>query len=342
VSTQTVFSDHRFFPGDGEAAVRPLVTVVMPAHDEGHTIAQTLGRIGALAEIAPDLAGRIDVVVVSDGSTDETFEEAQRGLRASVPGTVVELAANAGSHAAIRCGLRYARGEYVAVMAADGQDPPEALPAMLDALRPQVDVVWGRRRDRSADGRATRLAARLYYAVFRLLTGLEYPADGLDFVVMRGAVAEAVLAHAQRNACLFLLIFNLGFVQTFVDYDRGARSGGRSSWTVRKRAKLATDMLTSFSPAPIRLVSLIGMAVGVVGIAIGGVTLVRALLGSVPVPGWASLMVVTCTMGGFMLLAIAVMGEYVWRTLDEVRERPLFIEARHARVPDADAEAPRR
>jgi polyisoprenyl-phosphate glycosyltransferase len=153
-------------------------------------------------------------------------------------------------------------------------------------------------------------------------------------------VIEALLQHSQRNASLFLTIFNLGFVQAFVDYDRGVRAGGRSSWTLRKRIKLALDMLTGFSPAPIRIASLTGVAVGLVGLALGGVTLLRAAFGDVPVTGWASLMVVTSVMSGLVLVAIGLMGEYVWRTLDEVRARPLFIEARHARVPGTREEQP--
>jgi dolichol-phosphate mannosyltransferase len=312
-------------------ARRPLLSVVVPAHDEAAAIQPTLGRI---AEMAAELDGRVEVVVVSDGSRDETFELARRKLESGGAGTVVELATNAGSHAAIRCGLRYASGDYVAVMAADGQDPPEALPRMLAEFRPEIDVVWGRRRDRSADRRGARVLAACYYRVFRLVTGLDYPPAGLDFLVARRRVIDALLQLSQRNACLFLEIFNLGFAQAFVDYDRGARVGGCSSWTLRKRIKLALDMLTGFSPAPIRMASAAGIAVGLVGLVLGGVTLVRAAFGDVPVPGWASLMVVTSVMGGLVLLAIGLIGEYVWRTLDEVRARPLFIEARHARIPE--------
>jgi len=322
------------------ASVRPVLSVVLPAHNEASVIGPTLRRIAGVAGGSFELAGLIEVVVVSDGSDDETFEEALGELERSLPGTVVELVANAGSHAAIRCGLRYAAGDYVAVMSSDGQDPPEALPAMLGELRPQVDIVWGRRRLRSTDRRSARFLAAAYYRVFRLLTGLEYPPAGLDFLVARRRVIEAVLEHSQRNTSLFLLMFNLGFGQAFFDYDRGERAGGSSSWTLRKRARLAIDMLTSFSPMPIRLASLCGIAVGLLGIVLGGVTLLRALLGDIPVPGWASLMIVTSTMSGFMLLAIGLLGEYLWRTLDEVRQRPLFIEGRHARVAEVEDREP--
>jgi polyisoprenyl-phosphate glycosyltransferase len=309
-----------------EAATRPLLSVVLPAHNEAGVIDATLARI---ATLEGTLGHRIEVVVVSDGSTDATFEDAREGLRRGLDGRVVELAANVGSHAAIRCGLRYARGDLVAIMAADGQDPPEALPAMLERLRPELDVVWGRRRERRNDRFGVRLAAAAFYRFFRLLSGRDYPPSGLDFLVVRRRVVDAVLNYSARNISLFLLIYNLGFTQAFVEYDRGQRAGGKSSWTPRKRLKLAVDMFAGCSAAPIRIASLIGLLAGVVGIALGGVTLVRAALGDVHASGWASLMVVSSFMGGLILVAIALLGEYVWRILDEVRGAPPFVEARH-------------
>jgi dolichol-phosphate mannosyltransferase len=310
----------------GEAAARPLLSVVLPAHNEAGVIDATLARIAALDG---ELTSRIEVIVVSDGSTDATFEHARNGLRCGLEGRVVELATNVGSHAAIRCGLRYARGDMVAVMAADGQDPPEALPAMLERFTPELDVVWGWRRQRRNDRLGTRLAAAAFYRSFRVLTGRDYPPSGLDFLVARRRVIDTVLRHSARNTSLFLLIYNLGYAQAFVEYDRGRRIGGRSSWTPRKRFKLAVDMLAGCSAAPIRIASLIGVLAGLVGIALGGITLVRAALGAVPASGWASLMVVSSFMGGLILVAVGFLGEYVWRILDEVRQTPPYIEARH-------------
>jgi dolichol-phosphate mannosyltransferase len=316
-----------------EAVTRPLLSIVIPAHNEAGVIDATLARIAALDGA---LGHRIEVIVVSDGSTDATFEDARGGLRGGLEGRVVELAANVGSHDAIRCGLRYARGDLAVIMAADGQDPPEALPAMLERFTPGLDVVWGRRRERRNDGLATRVAAGAFYRFFRLLTGRDYPPSGLDFLVVRRRVIDAVLRCSGRNMSLFLLIYNLGFTQAFVEYDRGERTGGRSSWTPRKRLKLAVDMFAGCSAAPIRITSLAGILAGLVGIALGGVTLVRAALGDVPGSGWASLMIVSSFMGGLILVAIALLGEYVWRILDEVRGAPPFIEARHEQAVQAE------
>jgi polyisoprenyl-phosphate glycosyltransferase len=316
--------------GNGRPApARPLLSVVLPAHNEAEAIGATLERLAAVAE---DLAGRLEVIIVSDGSVDATFEMARDGLRRrGLEGRVVELATNAGSHAAMRCGLGFATGEYVAIMSADGQDPPEALPAMLGRFEPEIDIVWGR-RERREDGIGVRLAAATFYRLFRVLAGLDYPPSGLDFLVVRRRVVDAVLARSTRNASLFLVIYNLGFAQAFSDYERGARAGGRSSWTLQKRIKLALDMLTGCSAAPIRIASLTGVVAGLIGVTAGGVMLVRAAAGGVHEPAWASLMVLSSLMSGFALIAIGFLGEYVWRILDEVRGAPQFIEARDQRV----------
>jgi dolichol-phosphate mannosyltransferase len=299
---------------------------VVPAHNESGVIDSTLAQVAALGS---ELTDRMEVIVVSDGSTDRTFEDACAAMDGGLEGRVVELAANVGSHAAVRCGLRYARGDLVAVMAADGQDPPEVLPAMLERFSPEVEVVWGWRRERRNDRVSARLAAGVFYRLFRLLTASDYPPSGLDFVIVRRRVVDAVLQHSTRNTSLYLLIYNLGFPQAFFEYDRGLRVNGHSSWTLRKRLKLAVDMFAGCSAAPIRFASLVGIAAGLVGIVLGGVTLLRAALGDVPASGWASLMVVMSFMGGLILLAIGLLGEYVWRILDEVRGAPPFIEARH-------------
>ena len=309
-----------------------LLTVVVPAFNEAGVIGVTLDRMRVAVRTDERLRGNVDVVVVSDGSSDDTFAEARNSLDDELPGEVIQLISNVGSHAAIRGGLRKATGEYIAVMAADGQDPPEILGEMVGAFRPGIDVVWGKRQSRS-DPRSKRVLARLYYSLFRRLTGMAYPPQGYDFVVITQRVRTALDRFTERNASVFLLIFNLGFGQVTVGYERAARSGGMSGWTLRKRLKLAIDMLTAFTAAPIRLVSLGGVAVGLFGLIFGGVTLVRGLLGHIPVSGWASLMVLSSLMGGMMLVAIGFIGEYLWRTLDEVRARPLYIEADHAIVP---------
>lgn len=316
---------------------RPILTVIMPAFNEEGVIATTLKRLREAVLADDQLRGRVEVVVISDGSGDNTYEEARAALDADLPGQVVQLVTNVGSHAAVRSGLKWARGQHVAILASDGQDPPELLAEMLAAMQPGVDIVWGERAARGDDATRVRLLSRVYYWLFRKLTGMDYPPKGYDFVMITRRVLDAMLSYRERNASIFLLIFNLGFGQTSIRYDRGPRAGGESRWTFRRRLKLGIDMITAFTAAPIRLVSVIGLVFGFLGVVFGGFTVVRALLSDAPPDGWASLMVMTSLMGGTILIALALIGEYLWRTLDEVRARPMYLEADHAAEPPRQA-----
>ena len=314
------------------------LSVVVPAFNEEGVIGGTLAHLAERLATRPDLVRQVDVIVVSDGSSDRTFDEATEALRRTeLDGTVVQLAKNVGSHTAIRCGLDRASGELVAVVSADGQESPDAVLELISQFAPDTEVVWGERATRSGDGVIRRSLARLWYGVFRRLTRLEFPPGGLDFLVMRRRVADVLRSHAERTASIFLLTFNLGLRQKLVPYEREERPGGTSKWSLAKRVKLAIDMVTGVSVAPIRMLSLVGSVVGLLGILFGGITVVRALAGDVGVPGWASLMVVTSLLGGLMLITLGLMGEYLWRALDEVRGRPLYLEARVESVAERGA-----
>lgn len=319
-------------PSPRRTTLQPKISVVLPAYNEETSIIPTLDRILETARTHLPDPSDLEIVVVSDGSSDATFETATNHLRRGTGGSVIQLVRNVGSHSAIRCGLDHAKGDTVIVMAADGQDPPEAIPELLAALEPGIDVVWGQRRSREHDSFLTRLLAGAYYRIFRALTGFDYPPSGFDFVAMRRHVVDALLRYQERNTSVFLLIFNLGFSQTHIEYERGERQDGTSGWTFKKRSKLAVDMLTAVSAAPIRLLSLTGVIVGALGLVFGGVTLIRGLLGQIPVSGWASLMVISSLMSGLTLMALGFLAEYVWRALDEVRGRPLYLEARSAEI----------
>jgi dolichol-phosphate mannosyltransferase len=317
----------------------PLLSIVLPAWNEEEALPTTIDRIQRVIESDIRLVDRTEIIIVDDGSTDDTSGAARKALDGYLPGTVVELAGNVGSHAAIRCGLRHASGENVVILSADGQDPPETIPAMLDALEDGAEIVWGQRASRSGDPATRRALAGIFYRMYRTATGLEYPPSGLDFVTISRSVIDSVERFRERNLPLFLLIYNLGYRQSLVPYNRGERSAGESGWSLRRRVKVAIDMLTAFSAAPLRLVSLTGLVIGVAGLLFGLFTLVRGFVTAATVPGWASMMVMTSIMGGMILLSISVLGEYVWRTLDEARGRPIYLE-RSVTTIDSGASAP--
>lgn len=302
-----------------------LLSVVVPAFNEDQSISGLVAQLNSLNSILKVTGTEIELIVVSDGSTDLTFENAQSEIKKLVlRGTAVKLLKNVGSHKAIRCGLEMTNGDAIIVMSADGQDPVDAIPQMLEQIRAGFDVVWGERLDRSADSLVARSIAFAFYTFFRVLSGIQIPRRGLDFVMITRRVVEELGRYRERNAAIHLIIFNLGFSTTTVQYVRHLRKSGTSKWTLRKRIKLALDMLTGSSFFLLRIMVLSGIFVGLGGLVFGAITLIRALSGDTGETGWASLMVTTSVIGGLLLVGLGIVGEYLGRALDEVRSRPLF------------------
>ncbi len=302
-----------------------LVSVVIPAFNEENSVAGLISQIGTLNSTLTSTGIEVELVVVSDGSTDSTYETAQSAItNCGLRGTVIKLLKNVGSHKAIRCGLNAAHGDAIIVMSADGQDPVDAIPQMLEKVRDGFDVVWGERLDRSADSFISRSLAYLFYSFFRVLSGIQIPSQGLDFVMITKRVAEELGRYRERNAAIHLIIFNLGFSTTTIKYVRNIRKTGTSKWSYRKRLKLALDMLTGSSFFLLRIIVLTGVFVGLAGLVFGAITLTRAVSGDTGETGWASLMVMTSVTGGLLLVGLGIVGEYLGRALDEVRLRPLF------------------
>jgi dolichol-phosphate mannosyltransferase len=268
-------------------------------------------------------------IVVDDHSTDGTFAALER-LAATDPRIRgCRLARNSGSHAAIACGLASARGDAVVILSADGQEPPDILPALVEAWRADAQVVWAARSEAPA-----AWTSRAYYLIMRRVAGLTYLAPmGADCVLLDRAVVAAVGAFAEHHVNLFALVNWMGFRQTIVPCARRPRTHGRSGWTFRRKVELLVDSVTGFSYVPIRAMSYLGALTAVGGLIYAAVVVANAALGRPP-EGWSSLMVAVLVLGGVQMLMIGVLGEYVWRALGEARRRPRYlIEATTTRRP---------
>lgn len=299
-----------------------LITIVTPAFNEE----QNLPRLHArLKSIEREFGGNFEWVIVDDHSRDRTFQVASAIAAADPRVRVFRLARNSGSHNAVFCGLRQARGSCMVLIAADLQDPPEVIPEMLAVWRSEAQVVWGVRASAPQTSFGGRLAARLYYHAMRRWIGLDSMApNGADMVLLDRAVIDALLEFGERNLSIFALIAWMGFRQNSILYQKQDRTHGVSGWTFSKKLKLAIDSVTSFSFLPVRFFSGIGILFALLGFAYAGITMGRSLFYGSPVEGWSSLMVAVLVIGGVQLLMLGVLGEYLWRTLDEVRARPRY------------------
>lgn len=303
----------------------PLVSVVVPVYCNRETLAALQAEIVTALE-AKLTPGDWEVVYVDDGSHDDSLS-VLRALRRERPGAtrVVRLSRNFGSHAAILAGLSRARGRYAAVIGADLQEPPSLVLAMLDTARAEEAEVVLACRFRREEGWSKVAFANVYYAVMRRFSQAKFPRGGFDCFLIARPVIDALLRHPEANTSIAALILWMGFRQATVEYVKAARAGGASRWTLRKKLRLVLDSVMSFSHAPIRAMELTGLVTAVAGLAYAAVIVGIWIAGHREVAGWSSLMVVVLVMSGLILVALGIVGEYLWRILDAARRRPVFV-----------------
>jgi dolichol-phosphate mannosyltransferase len=211
------------------------------------------------------------------------------------------------------------------VLAADLQDPPEVIPTLLEKWRDRAQVVWAVRGRRDGEKTTTIGFARLYYWIMRNVVGMkEMPSTGADFYLIDRRVRDAFGLFHEGNVSILSLITWMGFRQASIVYDKQARLYGKSGWNIEKKVKLVLDSILSFSYLPVRLMSYMGFIVGLFGFLYAGYVIYNALTGT-PTEGWSSLMVVVLLVGGCQMLMMGVLGEYLWRALDEARRRPRYL-----------------
>lgn len=301
---------------------RPFVSVVTPAYNEAANLPVFFERLSKVLNL---MELDWEWIVVDDHSSDDTFgilvglsqkHPKIRGFR---------LARNFGSHKAITCGMDRANGDCAVFMAADLQDPPETLPDLIREWQSGNQVTWAVRTRREGEKASTLGFSRLYYWIMRHIVGMnEMPATGADFCLMDRRVVNALRQFSETNASIFALITWMGFRQKAIPYVKRARLHGHSGWNLEKKLKLVVDSVTSFTYVPIRLMSCVGFLVAVMGFFYAGLVVFNALHGHPP-QGWASLMVVVLVIGGIQMLMMGVLGEYLWRALDESRRRPKYL-----------------
>jgi glycosyltransferase involved in cell wall biosynthesis len=303
-------------------AATTLLSVITPAFNESDNLPVLYLR---LARVLDGAGICWEWIVVDDHSRDNTFEVISRLARSDSRVRGLRFARNFGSHTALACGLHHARGNCAAVMAADLQDPPESLPALLEEWRAGAHVVWAVRQRREGESATTVGLARIYYWLMRHMAGMkEMPSTGADFFLADRKVIEAFREFRESNTSVTALITWLGFKQSRVLYDKQARLYGRSGWSLEKKVKLLLDSITSFSYVPVRVMSYVGLLVALAGFIYAGLILVNATVGK-PVHGWSSLMVAVLVIGGCQILMMGVLGEYLWRALEESRGRPRYL-----------------
>lgn len=301
-----------------------FVSIVVPVYHNAASLPDLLAKFQELA--VKNAGDTFEFVFVDDGSRDNSFEVLQT-LAAHEPRIrVVKLSRNFGSNAALLAGLDQARGEVVAAIAADLQDPPELIDEMLMHWRQGRKVVLAARESREDPG-LTSLMADTFYRLFRRFAIKTMPKRGFDFFLIDRQVCDLIKMIQENNAYLMGLILWLGFDPYVIYYHRREREKryGRSMWTFTRKLKYFVDSFVAFSYMPVRASSLLGISISFVGLLYAVVVVIARIFFDVRAEGWASIMVVLLIVSGVQLLMIGILGEYLWRNLDETRRRPRFI-----------------
>jgi glycosyltransferase involved in cell wall biosynthesis len=307
--------------------MRPLITVVVPVFNERDNLRRFHQEV---SEVMAGLgAYDWEFIFVDDGSRDDSFRVLEE-LRGGDPRVfAIRFPRNFGSHVAIAAGIDHCHGDAAVIMAADLQDPPTLIREFVARWAEGYAVVWGARSGRD-DGAIRGWAMNRFYALVRRFAIPTYPKGGTgSFCLIARPAIDAFRQCAERNRLTFGLIAWAGFRETQVEYHRPQRLVGTSSWTTGKMVKAAIDTFVSFSFLPIRLISAIGLAVSALSFLFGFYVLINKLFFGTRVDGWTSVMLAVVVLGGVQLTMVGVLGEYLWRILDEARGRPLYVVERN-------------
>src|SRR3984885_314922 len=298
------------------------LSIVIPIYNEEQSLPFLRERVTGFLDSLPCAA---EIVLVNDGSSDGSIDLLAEWAQSDGRVKVFNLARNFGHQMAATAGLDQASGQAVVLMDADLQDPPEVILEMLQEYRRGYDVVYGRRTSRAGETHFKRISAWIFYRMMRLLIHSDLPADVGDFRLVSRGCLDAVCSMRETHRFLRGMIAWVGFPQTAVSYARNPRVAGKSTYSLRKMLWLAWTAAVSFSPTPLRASFVLGFLIAAIGMLEAANAVIRSILGLYVVPGWSSLIVVTCLIGGAILIGIGVLGEYVGRIFEAVKGRPLYV-----------------
>lgn len=301
---------------------KKIFSILVPIYFNELNIPYTVPRLQSLKELFPNYD--LEFVFVDDGSKDDSLKLLLEERKKDASIKVIKLSKNYGSMQAIQAGLNYTSGDCVGIISADLQDPPELFEDMIKCWERGKKVVMATRTDRE-ESFSQKLFSNTYYYLMDRFAIKGYPKGGFDFVLIDKQVVQELVLISEKNTNIMSLIFSLGHDQDFIPYVRQERKHGKSRWTFSKKIKLFVDSFVSFSYAPIRFMTGIGFAVALLSFIYALFTIVAYLAGYVAVQGWTTIIALITLLQGIIMMMLGIIGEYLWRILDETRKKPGFI-----------------
>lgn len=296
------------------------ISCVIPCYNEEDVFPELRKR---LVESLEKLSIPFEIVLIDDGSKDHTWDMMANAAKHDRRFKVVRLSRNFGHQIAITCGIDQASGEVVIILDADLQDPPELIPAMIERWKDGYDVVYGKRKSRVGESRFKRLCAFAFYRIFEKIIGITVPRDTGDFRLMDYRAVKALQRLRERHRFVRGMVSWIGFRQTAFLYDRPERFAGNTKYPFRKSLRLAVEAIISFSYAPLRLASYLGVAVSSLAFVYILVVIGLKILG-INFPGYTSLMASILLLGGVQLTVLGIIGEYIGKIFEQGQGRPLY------------------
>jgi dolichol-phosphate mannosyltransferase len=296
------------------------LSIVVPVYFNEGSLPDLFSKLLYIEQLLQQQDMLLELIFVDDGSQDNSLN-LLRQFVTTRPGTkVIKLSRNFGAISAVKTGLNYITGDCFLFLAADLQDPPELIPEMVSRWKNGTKYIICERTDRQ-DPLGSKIFSAVYYRLLRKFVMASYPKNGFDLALMDGQLLP-YLKDSGKHINFPLFPYWLGFTPEKIPYVRVAREHGKSRWTFGKKWKLLIDSIFSFSFAPVRLISAIGLIVSLGSFAYGTVVVLSALFGKVEVPGFATLATLVSFLLGLIIVMLGVMSEYIWRIFDEVNRHP--------------------
>jgi polyisoprenyl-phosphate glycosyltransferase len=309
-----------------------VISIVLPIYNEEAGLASFVSELSLELTKTSENA---EVIFVNDGSKDNSLTLIKKICEENKDFKYIDLSRNFGHQIAVSAGIDFAKGDKIMLIDSDGQDPPAVMHQMLAKMDEGYDVVYAQRIKRADESALKKLTAKFFYKFLNKITSIEIPVDTGDFRIINRKVANALKQMPEKQRYLRGQIAWLGFKQTAVSYERLGRNAGETGYTYRKMIRLALDAITSFSNWPLRLATLSGFFCAFIGFFLILYTLYARFILKQYEPGWPSLMITIIFLGGIQLLGIGMIGEYISRINDNVKNRPLYLVGETNIEPDA-------
>jgi polyisoprenyl-phosphate glycosyltransferase len=304
------------------AASETLLSIVVPAYNEQEVLPTFHQRLCAVLD---SIMVDFEVLYVNDGSTDDTLDVLHRLQDSDPRVAIIDLSRNFGKEIALSAGLDHAKGHAVVVIDADLQDPPELIPEFLASWADGYDVVYGKRVSREGETAVKKATAYLFYRLIQKVSRVSIPRDTGDYRLLSRRAVDALKRLREQHRFMKGLFAWIGYSQKAIPYRRDARYAGTTKWNYWKLWNFALEGITSFSIAPLKVATYLGLMTAVVAFGYAAVVIFKKLAYGDPVPGYPSLIVVVLFLGGIQLISLGIIGEYLGRMFDESKQRPLYL-----------------